>query len=79
MHLHLIHTCIQVFELLYVAVYVVHFLRVADHIVLHVLELALEFLHAEHHALYAVVQQLFLQQNKMKPVVRRSSKLESGY
>ena len=62
MHLHLIHACIQVFELLYVAVYVVHFLPVADHVVLHVLELALEFLHAEHHALYTVVQQLFLQQ-----------------
>ena len=57
----LVHTGIEVLELLCVAVEVVHLLCIAGHVVLHVLQLAFELLYTEHDTLYAVVQQLFLQ------------------
>ena len=60
MHLHLIDPSKQLLQLLCVSVEIFHLLSTAHHVLVNVLQLALELLHAKHHTLDTVVQHLFL-------------------
>ena len=59
-HLHLVYSLEEFPELLHVFIHLLCFVRAAGDVLVHVVQLLLEFFHSEHHTLHTFVKHLFL-------------------